>query len=652
MSSEIKVVEKVQPLKQLGGVVTNGNGNGEGYNGVVGDYAYYASLRNDVYCAAAYGDLGRLRMLVEYLGFSLKEPDALGYYALQWASLNNRTDTAQYIIEHGGDVNAKDQSGQTALHWSVVRGSIQVAEVLLQGGAWVDAADVNGYRVRFSFNVVEFNAVITHVATQYGQTAFLYYVVSKWNADPDVPDNEGRSPLHWAAYKGFMDCIRLLLYLDANRGCQDREGCTPLHWAAIKGNLEACTLLLQGSQEGLAVTDNSGLTPAQLASEKNHRKIAFLLGNTRRLHEYRSNGNSRLGKLPKLGLAPVLCCVIVVHLTTYIHSVIMASNLPKLTAGFGILAWLGVFLSSAGLIWFYRCSSKDPGYIKMNVSDHQNLKEDVRSVIKSGIYFQPLLKIEANHPALLAGNWSQLCTTCKVLAESSLFVYILSSLFVQNTAPLVIVVSNNLTIIALGYQIVLASFFWYLVMQKNKWDFFLFIVLEVMAMVITGGVAMTRILTDPMAPAGFSPMFSHASTHHIGALTFLIMDIFYFFGASALVVSQATQISRNITTNEMANIMRYSYLRGADGQLRNPYDHGCWKNCSDFMINGYNEDVPIAENSANSEETGMIQIPRDSNMQNSNLHALTDRNGRIAVHVNSSNTNAHHGPVHSSLQPR
>ncbi|XP_052880117.1 protein S-acyltransferase 24-like isoform X2 [Gossypium arboreum] len=562
MSSKIKVVEKVQPLKQLGGVVTNGNGNGEGYNAVVGDYAYYASLRNDVYCAAAYGDLGRLRMLVEYLGFSLKEPDALGYYALQWAALNNRTDTAQYIIE------------------------------------------------------------ITHVATQYGQTAFLYYVVSKWNANPDVPDNEGRSPLHWAAYKGFMDCIRLLLYLDANRGCQDREGCTPLHWAAIKGNLEACTLLLQGSQEGLAVTDNSGLTPAQLASEKKHRKIAFLLGNTRRLHEYRSNGNSLLGKLPKLGLAPVLCCVIVVHLTTYIHSVIMASNLPKLTAGFGILAWLGVFLSSAGLIWFYRCSSKDPGYIKMNVSDHQNLKED-----------EPLLKIEANHPALLDGNWSQLCTTCKIIKPLRAKHCSTCDRCVEQFDHHCPWVSNC-------------------VGKKNKWDFFLFIVLEVMAMVITGGVAMTRILMDPMAPVGFSPMFSHASTHHIGALTFLIMDIFYFFGASALVVSQATQISRNITSNEMANIMRYSYLRGADGQLRNPYDHGCWKNCSGFVINGYNEDVPIAEDSANSEETGMIQIPRDSNLQNSNSHAPTDINGHIAVHVNSSNTNGHHGPVHSPLQPR
>jgi ankyrin repeat protein len=37
----------------------------------------------------------------------------------------------------------------------------------------------------------------THVAAQYGQTAFLYHIVSKWNADPDVPDNDGRSPLHW-----------------------------------------------------------------------------------------------------------------------------------------------------------------------------------------------------------------------------------------------------------------------------------------------------------------------------------------------------------------------------------------------------------------------------------------------------------------------
>lgn len=33
-----------------------------------------------------------------------------------------------------------------------------------------------------------------------------------------------------------------------------------------------------------------------------------------------------------------------------------ASNLPKLTAGFGLLAWSGVFLATGGLVLFYRCS--------------------------------------------------------------------------------------------------------------------------------------------------------------------------------------------------------------------------------------------------------------------------------------------------------
>ncbi|KAJ0524685.1 putative protein S-acyltransferase [Helianthus annuus] len=116
-----------------------------------------------------------------------------------------------YWTFRGADVNAVDLTGQTALHWSAVRGSIQVADLLLEEGARVNAADIYGYQT-------------THVAAQYGQTAFLYHIVTKWNADPDVPDNEGRSPLHWAAYKGFADSIRLLLFLDAHRGRQDKEG--------------------------------------------------------------------------------------------------------------------------------------------------------------------------------------------------------------------------------------------------------------------------------------------------------------------------------------------------------------------------------------------------------------------------------------------
>lgn len=51
-----------------------------------------------------------------------------------------------------------------------------------------------------------------------------------------------------------------------------------MHWAAIRGNLEACTVLVQaGKKEDLIITDNTGLTPAQLAAEKNHRQVSFFL---------------------------------------------------------------------------------------------------------------------------------------------------------------------------------------------------------------------------------------------------------------------------------------------------------------------------------------------------------------------------------------
>lgn len=57
------------------------------------------SLKDDVYTAAAYGDMEKLQRLVERENCSVSEPDTLGYSALQWAALNNRTAAARYILE-------------------------------------------------------------------------------------------------------------------------------------------------------------------------------------------------------------------------------------------------------------------------------------------------------------------------------------------------------------------------------------------------------------------------------------------------------------------------------------------------------------------------------------------------------------------------
>ncbi|AED92834.1 Ankyrin repeat family protein with DHHC zinc finger domain-containing protein [Arabidopsis thaliana] len=592
MSSEIEVVEEIQ---------SNPKENGESSSKGIEE----ESLKNDVYTAAAYGDLEKLHRLVECEGSSVSEPDALGYYALQWSALNNRVAVAQYLIEHGGDVNATDHTGQTALHWSAVRGAIQVAELLLQEGARVDATDMYGYQA-------------THVAAQYGQTAFLCHVVSKWNADPDVPDNDGRSPLHWAAYKGFADSIRLLLFLDAYRGRQDKEGCTPLHWAAIRGNLEACTVLVQaGKKEDLMITDKTGLTPAQLAAEKNHRQVSFFLGNARSLLEKRCDGSSPLGRLSKLGLAPVLWIMILLLLLVYTNSVVLASNLPKLTTGIGALAWLGFILATAGLFLFYRCSRKDPGYIRMNIHDPQTMKDD-----------EPLLKIELNNPALLAGNWTQLCATCKIIRPLRAKHCSTCDRCVEQFDHHCPWVSNC-------------------VGKKNKWEFFLFLLLEVLAMLITGGVTLARVLSDPSAPSSFGAWMSHVASNHVGALSFLLVEFCLFFSVAVLTVIQASQISRNITTNEMANALRYSYLRGPGGRFRNPYDLGCRRNCSDFLVKGYNEDIECHEEDATQRPEGisMMQMQRNPNLQNGNGHVAIDVNpthNSQSAHVHSANCSHSH----------
>lgn len=109
-----------------------------------------------------------------------------------------------------------------------------------------------------------------------------------------------------------------------------------------------------------------------------------------------------------------------------------------------------------------------------------------------------------------------------------------------------------------------------IVLQKNKWDFFMFLVLEVSAMIITGVVTIAStcslklvslwvyhaiiwltasekqkfpaaIVKDP-SPPSFGGWLNHNATEHLGALSFLIMDFFLFFGVAVLTVVQASQV--------------------------------------------------------------------------------------------------------------
>mmetsp|Transcript_2626 Transcript_2626/g.8856 ORF Transcript_2626/g.8856 Transcript_2626/m.8856 type:complete len:126 (-) Transcript_2626:34-411(-) len=69
-----------------------------------------------------------------------------------------------------------------------------------------------------------------------------------------------------------------------------------------------------------------------------------------------------------------------------------------------------------------------------------------------------------------------------------------------------------------------------------------------------------------------------------GAVAFLVGDCMVMFSVVALTVMQGTSIAQNMTTNEMTNAFKYKYLQDDKGNIRNPFNRGCYKNCNDFCF--------------------------------------------------------------------
>lgn len=536
-----------------------------------------------VWKAAAYGDFEKLRELAQADPEALHRPDEQGFFALQWAALNNRVAVLTHLLDQGCDVNAADGTGQTALHWSGVRGSTAAMETLLRAGADLGARDSRGYTV-------------CHVAAQYGQTAILHHLALKWDANTDELDNDGRSPLHWAAYKGFADTLRLLLVMGSACNLADKEGCTPLHWAAIRGHTEACTVLLQGgAEDALTQADSTGSTPSQLAIEKGHRLLGLHLAEYKyRQDRKRSQGGGVLGALSRLHLSPVIWGIILGMLAMMAYSVMQNSQFPPPNQMSAAGAWLTVALASAGLYFLYLTTSADPGFIPLNrgssaagaasggkpASSTGVLSSSSSSsglpVSKGSIALQ---RWDSNgkqqreggrggakgggagvldNPALAAGQWGQLCVSCRIVRPLRAKHCSITGRCVEAFDHYCPWVGN-----AIG--------------RGNRHLFLTFLWLELGAILVSTIVAVVRIHDAVAATRGQS----RPHLVLIGPVIFVVFDIFLLISVAALAIAQASQVARNVTTNELANWHRYKYMHGPDGDFLNPFDRGWRRNCAD-----------------------------------------------------------------------
>ena len=84
-------------------------------------------------------------------------------------------------------------------------------------------------------------------------------------ANIDHLDNERRSPLHYAAYQGRTEMLKILIKAKVKVNSVDEHNNTPLHAAVSFGNIENVKLLIDANSE-IDVPNDKMMTPLHLAA--------------------------------------------------------------------------------------------------------------------------------------------------------------------------------------------------------------------------------------------------------------------------------------------------------------------------------------------------------------------------------------------------
>ena len=190
-----------------------------------------------------------------------KQADGKGHTILHWAAAGDHCEIVLALLAKGAAVDVRDGFGYTPLHWAADAGATKTAELLRDKAADVNACALNRqtplHRAAFGGRgpLVEWLLAhgADHNATDYRVFTPLHYATSveaaaallAKGADINArPNNYSMTPLAAAAQRGNAEVVRFLLEKGADPSLADDMLFTPLHWAAWAGSRESVKLLL------------------------------------------------------------------------------------------------------------------------------------------------------------------------------------------------------------------------------------------------------------------------------------------------------------------------------------------------------------------------------------------------------------------------
>ena len=227
---------------------------------------------------------------------------------LTWAALMGQTQAAELLLQHGADVNGRNEDDNTALHLAVFLGHAETAELLLKSGADVnvknddDATPVDMLGVPWEMtrlltrpmgieleqeqveagkakirellgvdakpraeilpNFQNNSTDVWSAARTGALKAIKHYIEA--GGDVNALDNGFQlSAMSWSALHGQTEVARLLIESGAEVDIKSGDGATPLHSAAFLGRTDVAKLLLENGANPQA-RNNDGATPVDV----------------------------------------------------------------------------------------------------------------------------------------------------------------------------------------------------------------------------------------------------------------------------------------------------------------------------------------------------------------------------------------------------
>lgn len=217
--------------------------------------------------AASRGGARAVALLAEK-GAVLDPPE--GVAPLLVAARHRRENAALELLDWGADPACSDpDSGDTPLHYAASQGMELLARKLILAQAPLDAL-ANWRSFDDELGHYTGNSPL-HMAALTNQ-ADMAWLLIKADAQRDLSREDGRSPIFYAAARGHVDVLEVLLAAGADPNSRESQvvdeittDLTPLHYAVLNGHLAAVAMLLCYGADPVLVESNSQTSAYDMA---------------------------------------------------------------------------------------------------------------------------------------------------------------------------------------------------------------------------------------------------------------------------------------------------------------------------------------------------------------------------------------------------